>query len=187
MPQPVLRFIEGIDKQPRELSSVEIAELTSTQNGAGDWFAQYLAATPVDQRGLSFRAVITEVLPAGSHYEIFAVCDGLPIIYDHAQPDNPLNRVNRALRFVVIALPDAQDQNLGRAILSRTLFFVASPNPDGTDRSAFLQCASWDPKGYPGGQGIIRFYQRNPERGWVYFGDSFHAVSHNTGFAGHAS
>ena len=187
MSQPILRFIEGIDEQPRELTSSEIAELTSTQNGAGDWFAQYLAATPVDQRGLSFRAVLTKVLPAGSYYETFAVCDGLPIVYDHANPDNPLNRVSRALRFVVIALPDMQNQDLGRAILSRTLCFVASPNPDGTDGSAFLQCASWDPRGYPGGQGITRFYQRNPKRGWVFFGDSFDAVSDLTGFMRYTS
>lgn len=171
MSQPILAQIAGIDPSPRPLSPQEIEGLT-------DWFGQYLAKTPVADRKLSFRSLLKEALPAGC-YTIYAIADGIPIVYDHDNPDNPLNSVNRNLRFVVIALPDKALRAIfdsKQAILARTLCIVGSANPDGT--SAFLQCASWDPKGLNADRklGIMRFYERTGD-GWVYAGDSFNAVS----------
>lgn len=170
MPQPILAQIAGIDPDPRPLSAQEIAGLT-------DWFGQYLAQTPVSNRKLSFRSLLRDALPTGC-YTIYAIADGIPIVYDHNNPDNPLNSVNRNLRFVVIALPDKAlraDFDVKQAILARTLCIVGSANPDGT--RAFLQCASWDPKGLDAQRnlGIMRFYERTGD-GWVYAGDSLNAV-----------
>jgi hypothetical protein len=172
---PILSFIEGIDDKPRYLTSAEVDQLTQpgAPSGRGDWFAQWLAATPVDKRQLTLRSFLTEVLPDGS-YTPFGVADGLPIVYDHANPSNPLNSVSRHMRFIIVAVPDSPD--LSNAITTRTLCIVASHNLDGQDQRSFLQCASWDPHALGPRMGLMRFYQRNTD-GWMYFGDSFNAVS----------
>lgn len=171
-PEPILASVAGIDKTPRLLSHAEVAGLT-------DWFGQWLAKTPVSKRQLSLRGLLKGALPTDS-YTIYAIADGIPIVYDHANPDNPLNSVSRHLRFVIIALPDKALRavfDIKQAILDRTLCIVGSANPDG--ETAFLQCASWDPKGLDRnlGLGIMRFYERT-NGGWVYVGDSLNAVSH---------
>ncbi|PPQ95705.1 hypothetical protein CVT25_000784 [Psilocybe cyanescens] len=182
-PEPILASVAGIDKTPRLLSHAEVAGLT-------DWFGQWLAKTPVSKRQLSLRGLLKGALPTDS-YTIYAIADGIPIVYDHANPDNPLNSVSRHLRFVIIALPDKALRavfDIKQAILDRTLCIVGSANPDG--ETAFLQCASWDPKGLDRnlGLGIMRFYERT-NGGWVYVGDSlnaFNPLSINKGpFDGH--
>lgn len=183
MTQPILRFIEGIDPdgQSRELTQEEVDQLIRADNATGklgDWFAQWLANTPVDQRQLSLRSLLTEVLPTGS-YKPFAVADGIPIVYDSKNTTKPLNSVNRHVRFVIVALPDSSSTlDLSDAIMKRTLCIVGSSYPDGKsqDEGAFLQCASWDPNALGKRMGLMRFYQRNDD-GWIYFGDSFNAVS----------
>jgi hypothetical protein len=172
-PQPILAFIEGIDKGPRYLSAQEVAGLT-------DWFGQWLAKTPVANRQLSLRSFLNEVLPQNS-WKPFGIADGIPIAYDHAKPENPLNSASRHMRFLVVALPDigaVSTLDLDQAIVTRTLCIVASSNPDGDgkDDNAFLQCASWDPNALGKGLGLMRFYQRNTD-GWMYFGDGFNAVN----------
>ncbi|KAH9477703.1 hypothetical protein JR316_0009929 [Psilocybe cubensis] len=181
--EPILSSIAGIDPSPRYLSPKEVAELT-------DWFGQWLAKTPISSRQLTLRSLLKEVLPADS-YSIFAVADGIPIVYDHANPDNPLNSVSRHLRFIIIALPDKALQEtfkLKEAILRRTLCIVGSSSPD--SKSKFLQCASWDPKGLnqKHGFGLMHFYERlGPD--WIYVGNSlnaFNTLSINRGpFDGH--
>lgn len=182
MTQPILRFIEGIDPDSggRYLSQDEVNELVSTARGKGDWFAQWLATTPENARALSFRKLLNEALPKGALYSIFAVADGIPIVYDTKNPDNPLNKVPRALRFVTIVLPDSgpDTTDLSSAITTRTLCIVASAHPDGEVDGAFLQCASWDPDALGKRKGLMRFYQRDEGgKGWRYFGNSFNAVS----------
>ncbi|KAL0066173.1 hypothetical protein AAF712_006798 [Marasmius tenuissimus] len=191
--QPILRFIEGIDHAPREMTDEEVTQLTkkTSETGGGDWFAQWLAKTPIQDRQLTLRTLLKETLPAGSYYMAFAVADGTPIVYDHENEDNPLNSVSRNLRFVIIALPDSDSstQDLSEAILKRTLCIVGSSNFDG--KEAFLQCASWDPSAFGPRKGLFRFFQRqeNGSGEWVYFGDSlnaFDAASINHGpFDGH--
>lgn len=176
MAQPILAQIAGIDPEPRPLSTHEIEGLT-------DWFGQYLAKTPLGDRKLSLRSLLKEALPSGS-YSIYAIADGIPIVYDHTNPDNVLNSVDRNLRFVIIALPDKALRavfDVKQAILERTLCIVGSANPDGT--KAFLQCASWDPKGLDKDRklGIMRFYERTKD-GWVYVGNSLNAVSQMKAF-----
>lgn len=175
-PQPILSFIDGVDQQPRYLTADEIKQLTSSGAGLGDWFAQWLAATSKANRAMSYRDII-KALPPDSFYKTFAIADGTPIVYDHKNPDNPLNSVSRHLRFITVAMPDvkASEGNLSKAILKRTLSIVGSSNLDGKTVNAFLQCASWDPDAYKKGMGMTRFYQRDAE--WEYFGDGFNAVS----------
>lgn len=169
MAQPIIAFIEGIDKAPRLLSEDEVAGLT-------DWFGQWLAKTPVSDRQVTLRSFLNGALRVNC-WKPYGIADGTPIIYDHGNPDKPLNSVSRHMRFIIIALPDV-GTNLDQAILKRTLCVVASSNPDGDGKNdnAFLQCASWDPNARGTGLGMMRFYQRNSD-GWMYFGDSFNAVS----------
>ncbi|KAF5378430.1 hypothetical protein D9757_011156 [Collybiopsis confluens] len=178
---PILAFIEGIDTQIRTLSSAEVDELTrATSPSLGDWFTQWLTRTPVNQRLLTFRTFLNMFTP--SRYQIFGVSDGVTLVYDSNNPSNPLNSVDRHMRYICVVLPDAEPGsgiNIQDAIINRTLFLVGGSFPDGdgnlnTGSGGFLQCASWDPHAYGRNRGITRFYQRNRE-GWIYFGDSFNA------------
>ncbi|KAF9058850.1 hypothetical protein BDP27DRAFT_1504065 [Rhodocollybia butyracea] len=175
-PEPILSFIDGIDKEPRYLTVDEINELTSPGAGKGDWFAQWLAKTPEVNRSLSLRDLLTKTVPAFS-YQSFAVADGTPIKYDHKNPDNPLNSVSRHLRFITVVVPDSNPPfDISTAITMRTLCIVSSSNPNGRGGNTFLQCASWDPNALGKRMGMMRFYQREPA-GWTYFGNSFNAFN----------
>ncbi|KAF9459657.1 hypothetical protein BDZ94DRAFT_997973 [Collybia nuda] len=178
-PQPILAFFDGIDEVPHYLTTEEIKELTSSGAGLGDWFAQWLAATPEAQRALSFRDLLTKVAPPNS-YKTFAIADGTPIVYDHKNPNNPLNSVSRHLRFITVVIPDISGSfDISQAILKRTLCIVGSSYPDGTDDStAFLQCASWDPDALGKKMGMMRFYERST--GWEYFGNGLNAFNPST-------
>jgi len=96
--QPIVQFIEGIDPEPRDMTKQEILSLT-------DWFGQWLAKTPPSQRQVTLRTLMNEAFPQNS-YKPFAIADGINIVYDHQNEDNPLNSADRDLRFVLIVLPD---------------------------------------------------------------------------------
>lgn len=178
-PQPILTYIDGVSESPRYLTAEEIKELTSSGVGLGDWFAQWLAATPEAQRSLSLRDLLTKTVPPDS-YQTFAIADGTPIVYDHQNPNNPLNSVSRHLRFITVVLPDSGGSfDISQSILKRTLCIVSSAYPDGTNTLAFLQCASWDPDALGKKMGMMRFYERRDE-GWEYFGNGFNAVCPNS-------
>jgi hypothetical protein len=130
---PILCFIEGIDNKPHYLSSVEVDQLTQcgAPNRRGDWFAQWLVATLVNKHQLTLHSFLTEVLPDGS-YTPLGVADGLPIVYNHGNPSNPLNFISRHMCFIIVAVPDSPD--LSNAITTRTLCIMASHNPDGKNQ-----------------------------------------------------
>ncbi|CAE6478578.1 unnamed protein product [Rhizoctonia solani] len=199
-PHPIRQRIRGIDLDYRFLTPEEVSQLTQPgpSPSRGDWFAQWLATTPVEQRQLSLRSFLDQALdPNNSFYQSFAVADGTAIVYDHENEDNPLNSVSRHLRFVTIILPDtrgAPSALTQHAIVQRTLCLVSSSDPDGVDGRAFLQCASWDPHAFGRNRGLMRFYERERNRpegntGWVLVGDSFHAfnsqASNHGPFDGH--
>ncbi|KAH8105193.1 hypothetical protein BXZ70DRAFT_510162 [Cristinia sonorae] len=183
---PILAFIEGIDTAIRTLTSAEVADITKAVSPSlGDWFTQYLDRTPVNQRQLTLRNLLGMFTPA--RYQTFAVADGISIVYDHDKPENPLNLVDRHMRFICVVLPDhdpSSNMNIQNAIVQRTLLFVAGnfPDADGNQVSGpggFIQCVSWDPHAFGRNRGMARFYQRN-RQGWIYFGDSTHAFNSAT-------
>ncbi|TFK70989.1 hypothetical protein BDN72DRAFT_491738 [Pluteus cervinus] len=178
--EPILACIEGIDNDLRYLSSQEVANLIKVDGSSkGDWFAQWLAKTPETARELTLRSLLTSF---SGRYFIFGVADGLPVKYDHKNEDNPLNSVNRHMRFLCVILPDAEagSANIVDAVSQRTIFAVAGHCPDANGKlpisGDFLQCVSWDPHAFGKGKGMGRFYQRNTE-GWVFFGDGFNAFN----------
>ena len=66
------------------------------------------------------------------------MADGTPIVYDHENPNNPLNSVSRHMHFVVVAMPDlTSTPDLSDATMTRTLSLLEATTPTVRTRELF--------------------------------------------------